>query len=69
MRIICDVGVFTEMPKFEITKLATKIFAGLGGGKTTGLDELSNLILEDATNEISPFLKIIFYQSLLTGRG
>ena len=51
----------TEMPKFEITvEGVTKLFKGLNGGKASGLDELLNLIVKNATNEISPFPKIIF---------
>ena len=51
----------TEMPKFEITvQGVTKLLNGLNGGKAPGPDELSNLILKNAANEISPFLKIIF---------
>ena len=49
----------TEMPKFEITvQGVTKLLEGLNGGKTSGPDELPNLILKNAANEISPFLKI-----------
>ena len=57
------------MPKFEIIDQGvTKLFEGLNGGKASGLDELPNLILKNAANEISPFLKIIFDQSLQTGK-
>ena len=59
----------TEMPKFEITvQGVTKLLEGLNGGKASGPDELPNLILNNAANEISPFLKIIFDQSLKTGK-
>ena len=59
----------TEMPKFEITvQGVTKLLEGLNGGKASGLDELLNLILKNAANEISPFLKISFDQSLQTGK-
>ena len=52
------------MPKFGITVQAvTKLLEGLNGGKASGLDELPNLILKNAANEIYPFLKIIFDQS------
>ena len=55
----------TEMPKFEITvEGVTKLLKGLNGGKAPGPDELPNLILKNAANELSPFLKIIFVQSL-----
>ena len=58
----------TEMPKFEITvQGVTKLLEGLNGGKASGPDELANLILKNAA-EISPFLKIIFDQSLQTGK-
>ena len=59
----------TEMPKFKITvQGVTKLLEGLNGGKASGPDELPNLILKNAANEISPFLKIIFDQSLQTGK-
>ena len=59
----------TEMPKFEITvQGVTKLLEGLNGGKASGPDELPNLILKNAANEISPFLKIIFDQSLQTSK-
>ena len=49
------------MPKFEITvQGVTKLLEGLNGGKAPGPNELPNLILKNAVNEISPFLKIIF---------
>ena len=58
----------TEMPKFEITAQGvTKLLEGLNGGKASGPDELPSLILKNAANDISPFLKIIFDQSLQTG--
>ena len=57
------------MPKFEITILGVnKLLEGSNGGKAPGPDELPNLILKNAANEISPFLKIIFHQSLQTGK-
>ena len=57
------------MPKFEITiQGVTKLLEGLNGGKASGPDELPNLILKNAANEISPFPKIIFDQSLQTGK-
>ena len=57
------------MPKFEITvQGVTKLLEGLNGGKASGPDELPNLILKNAANDISPFLKIIFDQSLQTGK-
>ena len=56
------------MPKFEITvQGVTKLLEGLNSGKASGPDELPNLILKNAA-EISPFLKIIFDQSLQTGK-
>ena len=59
----------TNMPKFEITvQGVTKLLEGLNGGKASGPDELPNLILKNAANEISPFLKNIFDQSLQTGK-
>ena len=59
----------TEMPKFEITvQGVTELLEGLNGGKAPGPDKLPNLILKNAANEISPFLKIIFDQSLQTGK-
>ena len=55
----------TEMPKYEITvQGVTKLLEGLIGGKAPGPDELPNLILKNAANEISPFLRIILDQSL-----
>ena len=57
------------MPKFEITvQGVTKLIKGLNGGKASGPDEFPNLILKNAANEISPFLKIIFDQSLQTDK-
>ena len=42
------------MPKFEITvQGVTKLLEGLNGGKASGSDELPNLILKNAANEIS----------------
>ena len=58
----------TEMLNFEITVQGVTKLKGLNGGKPSGPDELSNLILKNAANEISPFLKIIFVQSLETGK-
>ena len=59
----------TEMPKFEITvQGVTELLEGIDGGKASGPDELPSLILKNAANEISPFLKIIFDQSLQTGK-
>ena len=59
----------TEMPKFQITvQGVTKLLEGLNGRKAPGPDELPNLILKNAANEISSFLKIIFNQSLQTGK-
>ena len=59
----------TEMPKFEITvQGVTKLLEGLNGGKAPRPDELPNLILKNAANEISPFLKVIFDQSLQMGK-
>ena len=58
----------TEMP-FEITvQNVTKLLEGLNGGMASGPDELQNLILKNAANEISPCLKIIFDLSLQTGK-
>ena len=55
----------TEMPKLEITvQGVTKLLEGLNGGK----ESRPNLILKNAANEISPFLKIISDQSLQTGK-
>ena len=57
------------MPKFEITvQGVTKLLEGLIGGKASGQDELPNLILKNAANEISLFLKIIIDQSLQMGK-
>ena len=57
------------MPKFEITvQGVTKLLEGLNDGKAPGPDEIPNLILKNAANEISPFLKIIFDQSPQTGK-
>ena len=57
------------MPEFEITvQGVTKLLEGLNGGKAPGPVELPNLILKNAANEISPFPKIIFDQSLQTGK-
>ena len=57
------------MPKFEITvQGVTKLLEGLNGGKSSRPDELPNLILKNAANEISSFLKIIFDQSLQSGK-
>ena len=54
------------MPKFEIiVQGVSKLLEGLNGGKASGPDELPNLILKNAANEISPFL---FAQSLQTGK-
>ena len=48
------------MPKFKITvQGVTKLLEGLNGGKASGSDELPNLILKNAANDMSPFLKII----------
>ena len=59
----------TEMPKFEITvQGVTKLLEGLNGRKASEPEELPNLILKNAANEISPFLIIIFDQSLQTGK-
>ena len=56
------------MFKFEITvQGVTKLLKGSNGRKASVPDELPNLILNNAANEISPFLKIIFDQSLQTG--
>ena len=57
----------TEMPEFEITAQGVTILEGLNGGKAPRPDELPNLILKNAANEISPFPKITFDQSLQTG--
>ena len=57
------------MPKFEITvQGVTKLLEGLNGGKASGPDALPNLILKNAANEISPFPKNIFDQSLQSGK-
>ena len=57
------------MPKFEITvQVVTKLFEGLNGGEAPTPDELPNLILKNAANEISPFLRISFDQSLQMGK-
>ena len=46
------------MSKFEITvQGVTKLLEGLNGGKAFGPEELPNLILKKAANEISPFSK------------
>ena len=59
----------TEMPKFEITvQVVTKLLEDLNGGKASGPEKLPNLILKNAANEISPFLKIIFDHSLQMGK-
>ena len=57
------------MPKFEIiVQGETKLLESLNGVKAPGPDELTNLILKNAANEISPFLRISFDQSLQTGK-
>ena len=57
----------TEMPKCEITvQGVTKLLEGLNGGKVSGPNKLPNLILKNAANKISPFVEIIFDQSLQT---
>ena len=57
------------MPKIEITvQGVTKLLEVFNSGKASGPDKLPNLILKNAANEISPFLEIIFYQSLQTGK-
>ena len=57
------------MPNFKITvQGVTKLLGGLNGGKASGPDELPNLILKNAANEISPSPKIIFDQSLQMGK-
>ena len=49
----------TEMPEYEITvQGVTKLLEGLNGGEAPGPDELPNLILKNAANEISPFLEL-----------
>ena len=56
------------MPKCEITvQGVTKLLEGLNGGKVSGPNKLPNLILKNAANKISPFVEIIFDQSLQTG--
>ena len=48
----------TEMPKFEITvQGVNKLLESLNRGEAPGPDELPNLILKKAANEISPFLE------------
>ena len=60
----------TEMSNFEITfQGVSKLLKGLNGGKASGPGKLPNLILKNAVNEISPFLKIIFDQSLPSGKS
>ena len=57
------------MPKFEITVQGVpKLLQGLNGGKASGPDELPNLTLKNAANEISPFFQISFDQSLKTSK-
>ena len=59
----------TEMPKFEITvQGVTKLPEVLNGEKAPGPDESPKLILKNAANKISPFLRIIFDQTLQTGK-
>ena len=59
----------TKMPKFKITvQGVTKLLESLNGGKASGPVKLPNLILKNAASKISPFLKIIFDQSLQTGK-
>ena len=56
------------MPKFEGTvQGVTKLLEGFNEGKASVSDELPNLLLMNAANKISLFLKIIFDQSLQTG--
>ena len=58
-----------EMPKLEIiVQGVTKLIQGLNGGKASEPDDLPNFILKNAANKISPFLKIIFDQSLQTSK-
>ena len=55
------------MSKFEITvQGVTKLLEDLNCGKAPGPDELPNL--KNAANGISPFVRIIFDQSLQTGK-
>ena len=57
------------MRKFVITVQGiTKLLEGLNGRRASWPDDLPNLILKNAANEISPFLKIIFDHSLQTGK-
>ena len=47
----------TEMPKFEITvQSVIKLLDGLNSLKTSGPDEPPNLILKNASNQISAVL-------------
>ena len=53
------------MPKFEITvQCVGKLHEGLNGGRAFVPDELPNLILKNAENKISLFLKVSFDRSL-----
>ena len=55
------------MPRFEITvQGVTKLLEGLNGGKASGPDELSSLILKNAASEIPPFLEIISTDGQIT---
>ena len=57
------------MTKFEITvQGVTKLLDGLNSRQASGPDELPNLIIKNASSQISPFLKIIIDQSLQTGK-
>ena len=51
------------MPKCEITvQSVTKLLEVLNRRKASGLNELPNLFLKNAANDISTFLKITFDQ-------
>ena len=57
------------MLEFGITvQGVTKLLKGINGEKASGPDELPNLILTNAANEYPPFLKIMFDQTLQTGK-
>ena len=57
------------MPKFEITvQSVTKLLVVSNRRKASGLNDLPNLILKNAANDVSTFLKITFDQSLQMGK-
>ena len=57
------------MPKFEFTvQCVIKLLDGLNGREASGPDDVLNLMLKNAANEIPPSLKFFFDQSPQTGK-